>query len=167
MYSKEQLSLCRYRLSKAKEYLADAKKTLALEMYDTAANRSYYSIFHAIRALLALEGKDFKKHSGIISCFQMDYIKTGIFGKEMSDIVKSAFSLRTDSDYEDFYVIAHEDVIHQVTEAEVFYKAVKSYVDNQIEDALVMKTYEAAMAEYQANPVTYTHDELKEKLGLE
>lgn len=103
MHSKEQIELCRYRLSKACEYLNDAEKSLGYEMYDTAANRSYYAIFHAVRALLALSGKDFRKHSGVISCFQMDYIKTGIFEKRMSDIIKSAFSLRTESDYEDFF----------------------------------------------------------------
>lgn len=48
-------------------------------MYDTAANRSYYAIFHAARVVLALDGQDYKKHSGVISNFQKNYIKTGIF----------------------------------------------------------------------------------------
>lgn len=133
MYSEEQLSLCKYRLSKAEEYLKDAKSTLGLKMYDTAANRSYYAIFHTVRALLALAGKDFKKHSGVISCFQMDYIRSGIFDKRMSDIIKSAFSLRQESDYEDFYIISHEDVITQVSEAEVFYNTVRSYIEIKIQ----------------------------------
>ena len=130
MYDKVHIDLCRYRLSKAEEYLNDAKKTLDLEMYDTAANRSYYAIFHAVRALLALDGKDFKKHSGVISCFQKDYIKTGIFDKELSNIVKSAFSLRTESDYEDFFIISREDVIKQVFEAEKFYGEIERYIDS-------------------------------------
>jgi len=132
LYSKEQLDLCSYRLSKAGEYLSDAEKALSLEMYDTAANRSYYAIFHAMRALLALSGKDFRKHSGVISCFQMDYIKTAIFEKRMSDIVKSAFSLRTESDYEDFYVISHEDVVTQVSDAGEFYGTVSAYIRRQL-----------------------------------
>ena len=45
MYSKECIDLSLYRLSKAKQYLEDAKRTLELEMYDTSANRSYYAIF--------------------------------------------------------------------------------------------------------------------------
>ena len=129
MYNEANVDLCLYRLTKAEEYLGDARKSLELKMYDTAANRSYYAIFHSVRALLALEGKDFKKHSGVISCFQKDYIKTGIFGAEMSDIIKSAFSLRTDSDYEDFYVISHDAVRSQVAEAELFYETVKAYIN--------------------------------------
>ena len=60
MYSKECIDLSLYRLSKAEQYLEDAKLTLELEMYDTSANRSYYAIFHATRAVLALEGLDFR-----------------------------------------------------------------------------------------------------------
>lgn len=128
MYSKECIDLSLYRLSKAKQYLEDAKGTLKMEMYDTSANRSYYAIFHAARAVLALDGLDYKKHSGVISNFQMRYIKTGIFDKQLSNIIKSAFSLRTESDYEDFYIIAKEDVEKQVKEAEIFYNAVSKYI---------------------------------------
>ncbi len=133
LYSKEQVDLCKYRLTKAEEYLQDAKSTLAMGMFDTAANRSYYAIFHTIRALLALDGKDFKKHSGVISCFQMEYIKTGVFGKEMSDIAKSAFTLRQESDYEDFYVISQDEVRRQVEEAGLFYNQIKRFIDEKTE----------------------------------
>ena len=132
MYSKECMDLSLYRLSKAAQYLEDAKRTLELEMYDTSANRSYYAIFHAARAVLALEGLDFKKHSGVISNFQMRYIKTGIFDKQLSNIIKSAFSLRTESDYEDFYVIAKADVENQVKEADIFYHAISEYIHEKI-----------------------------------
>ena len=101
-------------------------------MYDTSANRSYYAIFHAARAVLALEGLDFKKHSGVISNFQMRYIKTGIFDKQLSNIIKSAFSLRTESDYEDFYVIAKADVENQVREVDIFYHAISEYIHEKI-----------------------------------
>ena len=37
MYSKECIDLSSYRLSKAEQYLEDAKRTLELEMYDTSA----------------------------------------------------------------------------------------------------------------------------------
>lgn len=103
-----------------------------MELYETAANRSYYAVFHAVRALLALDGKDFKKHSGVISYFQREYIKTGIFGKDFSDILKDAFSLRTDSDYEDFYVVACEDVVNQVANAEKFYHEIKHYIESNV-----------------------------------
>lgn len=99
------VSLCQYRMSKAESFLRDAEETLKLEMYENAANRSYYAIFHSVRALLALDAVDFSKHSGVISYFQLNYIKTRVLPVELSNILKSAFSLRTESDYRDFYII--------------------------------------------------------------
>jgi uncharacterized protein (UPF0332 family) len=132
MFSEDVLNLCRYRLSKAEDFLRDAEETLKLEMYETAANRSYYSIFHSVRGLLALDEKDFKKHSAVIAYFQSTYIKTGLLPVELSDILKSAFSLRTESDYKDFFVIAKEDVICQVSEAKIFFETVRDYVEKRI-----------------------------------
>lgn len=131
MDSNARMDLCRYRMEKSLAFLDAAKTTMGLQLYDTAANRSYYAIFHAVRALLALEGKDFKKHSGVISCFQRDYIKTGIFEKELSYILRDAFSLRTDSDYEDFYVVSRDAVIEQVAGAERFCDEVKKYIETK------------------------------------
>lgn len=131
MYSKEIWDLALYRIDKAKNDLNDAQRTLELNMFDTAANRSYYAIFHAARALLALDGQDYKKHSGVISNFQKNYIKTGIFDKTMSNIIKSAFDMRTDSDYEDFYILPKEDVIKQVEEAKHFVEAISNYLKSK------------------------------------
>ena len=69
-----------------------------------------------------------KKHSGVISNFQMRYIKNGIFDKQLSNIIKSVFSLRIESDYEDFYVIAKADVENQVEETDIFYQAISEYL---------------------------------------
>ena len=47
--------------------------------YSSAVNRAYYAIFHALRAVTALDGFDSGKHSGVIAYFNRDYIKNGIF----------------------------------------------------------------------------------------
>lgn len=65
----------------------------------------------------------------------MDYIKTGIFDKKLSNVIKSAFSLRTESDYEDFYVISHEEARQQVLEAGLFLETVSRYIEEQISDS--------------------------------
>ena len=128
MYNKENIDLSVYRLEKAKNDLDAAEKNLELALYSTAANRSYYSIFHAARAVLALNGTDFKRHSGVIANFRKEYVKTGIFNKRMSDILTEAFDLRTESDYEDFYVLSKEDVKNQVESAKYFYENVEAYL---------------------------------------
>jgi uncharacterized protein (UPF0332 family) len=77
-HSKSDLSI--YRLERARQDLKAAKKLLdANDTYKASVNRSYYAIFHAIRALLAIDGIDFKKHSAIISYFRKEYVKSGKF----------------------------------------------------------------------------------------
>ena len=132
MYDKEHADLALYRLSRAEEALTDAQDALAQEKYTNAANRSYYAFFHAARAVLALEAKDFKKHSGVIGYFQKEYVKTGIFEIQMGKNLQGAFHLRTKSDYQDFYVISKEKVTDQVDNAKTFVEAVKSYLLRQM-----------------------------------
>lgn len=82
MLASDMKSLSDVRYDHALEDLKAAELLLEKEQYKSAVNRSYYSIFHAIRAVLAYDDIDSKKHSGIISTFQRLYIKTGIFNKE-------------------------------------------------------------------------------------
>lgn len=126
----EKIALSQTRMNKAKECLSDAKILLDNGSYKSLANRSYYAIFHAMRAVLALDGFDSKKHSGIIAEFQRAYIKTAIFDKEFSAIIKKLLQARTSSDYDDFFAISKEDTITQFHDAEEFIEAVEAYLFN-------------------------------------
>ena len=124
------LDLSKYRLSQAKDCLAVAESNMDLGFYKDALNRSYYCIFHSIRAVLALSFFDSKKHSGIISEFHKSYIKTGIFPKKFSDVIRESFLVRNSSDYEDFYVVVKEDAVQQLNDARAFLVAVTEYINS-------------------------------------
>lgn len=62
-----------------------------------------YSIFTGVRAVLAKDGIDFKKHAGVIAYFQKEYIKTGEFDKKYSKYLQAAFQIRNNCDYSDFF----------------------------------------------------------------
>ena len=85
-----------------------------------------------MRSILALEGKDFAKHSAVAAYFRKEYIKTGFFDVELSDIIKEAFDVRSDSDYEDYYLISREDVLEQIANARVFFQKTKEYLDKEL-----------------------------------
>jgi len=122
--------LAKYRLESAKERLISAKLELDSGHVKDSINRSYYSIFHAIRALLAEKHIDFKKHSAVISYYRQHYIKTKIFEEKFSDYIGKAFVLRNNSDYEDFYIVAKADAQTQYEHAKEFYEVVKYYLEN-------------------------------------
>lgn len=94
--------LARYRMERAKEMYLAAKGNLEINQYKTALNRSYYAIFHAMRALNILKGFDSSKHSGVIAFFNKEYLKTELLDKELSVIIKNSSFLREKSDYDDF-----------------------------------------------------------------
>ena len=75
MADEAHVALAKYRLEKASADLAAAKQTYAIDLYDVAANRSYYAIFHAARAALCLQQQDYSRHSGVIAFFRKNYIK--------------------------------------------------------------------------------------------
>ncbi len=123
--------LALYRIEKAGSCLSDAKLLFSNESLMAAANRAYYAIFHSARAVLALDGEDRKRHSGVIAYFQQNYIKTEIFNKQCSYILQNAFEIRQESDYEDFYVLSHDDAEQQIKNAEIFLNTVKEYILKQ------------------------------------
>jgi uncharacterized protein (UPF0332 family) len=128
------VALASVRLMQARECLQSAELEIAAKIYRSAANRSYYSIFHAMRALLALDEFDSKKHSGIIAAFRQRYIRTKIFPANYSDIVGNAFDVRIDSDYEDFYLISKDEVAAQIENAKTFLTAVEEYLAPKLQD---------------------------------
>ena len=67
------IDLSKYRLDTANADLKAARLLFDATEYRSSVNRSYYAIFHALRAGLALDGFDSSKHSGIISYFNLNY----------------------------------------------------------------------------------------------
>ena len=122
------IALSKYRLNRAKEDLESAQKNLSLGEYKTSTNRSYYSMFHAARALLALRGIDFKKHSGVISYLNKEFIKPGLLPKELSVYITGASKIRQLSDYDDFFIATKEEAEKQLESAKNFVGLVGEYL---------------------------------------
>ena len=129
--SQQAKDLSIYRLERAKEDCTAAETNLGLKDLRTAVNRAYYAIFHALRAVLALDEYDSKKHSGIISEFRLRYVKTGIFDEEISDMIGKAFQVRNKSDYEDMYIVSRNDTEIQIQNAKTIIDAVEKYLKNE------------------------------------
>ena len=135
MPEKRRAELAKYRYEKAAELLTDAKLLLENGSFKSANNRAYYSIFHVLRAVLAIDGVEFKKHSGNIQYFLREHVKTGQFDVMSSDIVLSASRIRNASDYDDFYIASKAEASEQVDNADKFLKMVKLHLDERDGDA--------------------------------
>ncbi len=123
--------LAGYRMERAKEMLSAAEGNLEIGQYKTSLNRSYYAIFHAMRAMNILKGFDSSKHSGVIAYFNKEYIKEGIMDKELSVIIKSSSFLREKSDYDDFFIVGRKETENQLASARIFLEAVEKYLNEK------------------------------------
>ena len=66
-------SLCNYRMAAARETLQVAH----------AINRSYYAAFYAVKAVLALEERDFKRHKDVMAYFNQKYVAADVFPRDI------------------------------------------------------------------------------------
>ena len=125
-------ALARYRLEKAQQVLQSADMLMNMTNdYNSVVNRCYYAVFHSVRSILALERKDFEKHSAVISYFRRAYIKTHIIPVEASDILGEAFNSRNESDYRDFFEVSKEQAEQQLCSAKRFVEIVEAYLKSQ------------------------------------
>lgn len=122
------IDLSRYRLDKAAEMLVTAQRDADAEDYASANNRAYYCIFHSMRAVLALDGEDYKKHSAVISRFTLNYLRPEILPRDYGKLIANASLIRNRSDYEDFYICSIEDTKRLIEGAKDFYQAVSLYL---------------------------------------
>ena len=125
------IELSKYRFGVAQEDLDASRVLLHDRKYKPSINRSYYAIFHALRAVTALDGFDSRKHSGVIAYFNKTYVKEGIFDKKASKIIDKAFRIREKADYQDFFVASEKDAESQILDAEELIEMVRKYLDSK------------------------------------
>lgn len=132
MDNKEIEVLAKYRLDQAKENLEEAEALFNINKFKGASNRAYYSIFHVIKAILALEETDFKKHSSVIAYFNKEYISKTIFPRELGKRVSEARFFREKSDYVDFYIVTKEECQTQIDTAKLMIEYAEKYINKKI-----------------------------------
>ena len=117
--------LANYRLEKSDVFLNDAKTLLDASSYGSSANRSYYAMLSAARSLLILRGISAETHEGVKTMISREYIKTGLFPKEMGEIFRNLQARRVDSDYGDYVEISEDEARDSLAKAERFLSEVK------------------------------------------
>jgi uncharacterized protein (UPF0332 family) len=126
----ETKDLAFYRLQSAKERLTVAEDLFKLEHYRDCLSKAYYSLFQAARAALVTLDLDSRKHSGVISMFNIKFVKTGVFPKEYRKIIANSQDLRLASDYDDFYLASKRDAEKTLDDARLVIKGIEDYLNS-------------------------------------
>lgn len=107
----ERNAIVESRIEKARRAYGEAKGVVALQYWDTIANRLYYAAYNAVTALLIAYGDMPQTHSGVIHLFGLRFIKTGLLPSEIGRLYHSLFSIRQTGDYDDTYGLEERDVL--------------------------------------------------------
>ena len=124
--------VAKHRLEVAYEDLETAELTFEAGKYRAANNRAYYSIYHTISAILAIEGIAFKRHKDTLSYFNKNYINTEIFPREMGRKIVRAEEIRHASDYDEFYIASKTVTEQQILTARQIYELAEEYLEKKL-----------------------------------
>ncbi|GAK57586.1 putative toxin-antitoxin system, antitoxin component [Candidatus Vecturithrix granuli] len=116
-------ALVTYRLEQADEALEAAHILIEHGQYRSAVNRAYYAMFYSVLSLLVVSDSQTSKHSGAISLFDRDFVKTGTFDKAFSRWLHEAFELRQESDYQELVGVSGAQAQDVLEHARLFVAA--------------------------------------------
>jgi uncharacterized protein (UPF0332 family) len=119
--------LC-YRVEQAYETLREAEILLNESALRGAINRAYYAMFYALLALLATKQLGTSKHSGALALFDREFVKTGVFPRELSRSLHLAFDRRQTHDYGEMTQVNRQLAEETLTDAQTFVAAVEAYL---------------------------------------
>jgi len=107
-------------MGKARSKLEVARRLFSDGFFEDAVSRAYYSMYHAAKACLILEGSSLRTHTGVISEFGRLFVGTGKVDSSLGKALSAAKEDREDSDYEVYSEINSEEVQKVLKEAEDF-----------------------------------------------
>lgn len=67
----------------------------------------------------------------MIAYFNQNFVKTGIFAKKTSKIIKNASIMREQSDYSDFFIASKQDAEEQIEKANEFITEIERYLEDK------------------------------------
>jgi len=115
-------------LEKADQKLAVARRLLASLDHDDAVSRAYYAAFHAVRALLVTVGQNPTTHHGAVTLFNLLFIKTGKFDRELGRFFTNLKDDRETADYELFANVDHALAETAIMEADRLLSEATAYL---------------------------------------
>jgi uncharacterized protein (UPF0332 family) len=104
------------QLQRARRIIQTASMLVATDP-ESAASRAYYAAFHALTALFALRGQNFKKHAALRAALHKDLIKSREWPMERGKDYDLLTELRETSDYGEMARVTEQDARRAVEAA--------------------------------------------------
>jgi len=120
---KEGKLLARDEFRRALDELKGAKILQENELYFKSVASSYYSVYHAAKAVLLLKCVIPKSHEGVARMFSLYYVKTGEIEIDTGKIIGRLTKLREEADY-------YPESVFRLKDAQEALEMAKTFVEN-------------------------------------
>ncbi|MDE5960418.1 MAG: HEPN domain-containing protein, partial [Duncaniella sp.] len=105
-------------IEKSHRNMEQAVKNAGLDYWDLVANRLYYSLFHAVTALMLADGIKTSTHKGTSSQFGRYYVLTGKFSREDGMLYSRLQTMREKADYQNTFNLTPEQGSELIAKAD-------------------------------------------------
>ena len=126
--TEERTILVNRELEKAQITFNDMEFCIRETKWETAANRLYYALFHAVSALLINDGHNVKSHNGILALFGQHYVRTGLFDKKDGTLLSDLVIMRDNADYNCFFEADEEKITPLVEPTKNLIEKITQYI---------------------------------------
>lgn len=105
MNAEQRITAVGLLIEKSHRNMEQAIRNAELDYWDLVANRLYYSVFHAVTALMLADGITANTHKGTSSQFGHHYVLTGRFSREYGMLYSRLQTMREKADYQNTFTI--------------------------------------------------------------
>lgn len=96
-------------VEKSERNMEQALANINLGYWDLVANRLYYSVFHAVTALLMADGISTGTHKGTALQFGKNYVVTGQYGRQDGMLYSRLQTMREKADYQNVFKLSDKE----------------------------------------------------------
>jgi len=131
MRNADTVALIKHNLQKADDSIIQAGALLNIQQHFGAVNRAYYAIFYAALAILLTKDLGSSKHSGVLSLFDREFVKTNDVDRKWSKVFHDAFGLRATADYARLADVTVQQATKTIQSAEEFVSWAREWLDER------------------------------------
>ncbi len=118
-------------LEKSAKTLAQVSIMTQNGVWEMAANRLYYALYHAVSALLINGHHEVGTHRGAVNKFSLFYVKKGIFTPEEGRLYSQLQQLREDGDYNCAIDVSKEDVEQKILPTTLLIEKIREFIKTE------------------------------------
>ena len=125
------MSTVKAHMEKAARRLRVAGKLLEEGEHEDSISRSYYAMFHAAKAALAIMNVFPKTHEGLVSEFGKRFVLTGTFPKELGRALADAKAARETYEYSITAIVEKAEAESILGDARRFVAAINRFIEEE------------------------------------